>query len=115
MRGHLREAAEILDTAIEIARVAGHEQGLLWNLFARSFTATAAGDTPTALSPARESAALMRGGERSFPATGSGHALAAARLADGDAAGALEALTDAGGDGRPALHPGMRGGPARSN
>src|SRR6185312_5647766 len=30
MRGRLREAAELLDTAIEIARVAGHEQGLVW-------------------------------------------------------------------------------------
>ena len=104
MRGRLREAAEILDTAIEIARVAGHEQGLVWNLFARSFTATAAGDSALALTLARESAALIRGNERSFPSTGTGHALAAARLADGDAAGALEALADAGGRG-PAPHP----------
>ena len=54
LRGRLREAAEILDTAIEIARVAGHEQGLMWNLFARSFTASAAGDTAAALALARE-------------------------------------------------------------
>ena len=39
MAGRLRDAAELLDTAIEIARVAGHEQGMLWNLFARAFVA----------------------------------------------------------------------------
>ena len=35
--------------------------------------------------------------ERSFPSTGAGHALAAALLADGDPAGAVEALVEAGG------------------
>ena len=49
MVGRLRDAAEVLDTAIEIARVAGHEQGMMWNLFARSFAALAAGDNATAL------------------------------------------------------------------
>ena len=36
MVGRLRDAAEVLDTAIEIARVAGHDQGMMWNLFARA-------------------------------------------------------------------------------
>ncbi|MDA0166920.1 AAA family ATPase, partial [Solirubrobacter ginsenosidimutans] len=98
MRGRLREAADILDTAIEIARVAGHEQGTVWNLFARSFTATAAGENALALTLAREAAATLRGMQRSFPSTGAGHALAAALLADDDAAGALHALLQAGGD-----------------
>ena len=98
MVGRLREAAEVLDTAIEIARVAGHEQGMMWNLFARAFTALAAGDNATALSAAREATAVMRAVERSFPATGAGHALAAALLAHDDAAGAREALIDACGE-----------------
>ena len=44
MRGRLREAAEVFETAIEAARVAGHAQGLAWNLFGRSLVASAAGD-----------------------------------------------------------------------
>ena len=98
MVGRLRESAEVLDLAIEIARVAGHEQGMMWNLFARAFTALAAGDHATALSAAREATAVMRGVERSFPATGAGHALAAALLAHEDPAGAREALIDACGE-----------------
>ena len=67
---------------------------MMWNLFARSFTASAAGDTATALATAREASGLMHATTtRSFPTTGTGHALAAALLADGDPAGALEALT----------------------
>ena len=97
MRGRLREAADVFETAIEVARVAGADQGLAWNLFGRSLVASAAGDVPTALATARESMDLLRGMERSFPTTGAGHALAAALLADGDAAGAVDALVEAGG------------------
>ena len=60
-RGRLREASELLDEAIEIARVGGHAQGMAWNLFARSFAATAAGDTALALARRSESVAAMRG------------------------------------------------------
>jgi DNA-binding NarL/FixJ family response regulator len=95
--GRLREAAELLDEAIEIARVGGQAQGMAWNLFARSFAATAAGDTALALATARESVAVLQGSQPAFPATGANHALAAALLADGDAAGAREALLEAGG------------------
>ncbi|WP_053227594.1 helix-turn-helix transcriptional regulator [Solirubrobacter soli] len=95
--GRLREAGELLDEAIEMARVAGQAQGLAWNLFARSFVATAMGDTALALATARESVAVLRDAEPSFPASGAGHALAAALLADGDAPGALAALLEAGG------------------
>ena len=103
--GRLREAAEILDEAIEIARVGGQAQGMAWNLFARSFAATAAGDTALALATARESVAALRGVEPSFPATGAHHSLAAALFADGDADGAREALLEAGGDEALALIP----------
>ena len=103
--GRLREAAEILDEAIEIARVGGQAQGMAWNLFARSFAATAAGDTALALATARESVAVLRGVEPSFPATGAHHSLAAALFADGDADGAREALLEAGGDEALALIP----------
>jgi DNA-binding CsgD family transcriptional regulator len=97
MRGRLREAAEVFDTAIEAARVAGHEQGAAWNLFGRSLVASMIGDPATALATARESVEALRGMERSFPTTGAGLALANALLADGDPAGAAEVLLDAGG------------------
>lgn len=97
MRGRLREAVEVFDVAIETARVAGNAQGLAWNLFGRSMAASMIGDGATALATARESMETLRGIQRSFPSTGSGQALAYARLADGDAAGAEEALLDAGG------------------
>ena len=67
MCGRLREAAEVLDTAIEIARVAGHEQGMAWNLFARSFTALAAGDNATALTTAREASRVMQTDRAQLP------------------------------------------------
>jgi ATP/maltotriose-dependent transcriptional regulator MalT len=95
MRGRLREAAELFETAIEVARVAGQEIGAAWNLFGRSLTASAMGDAPAALAMARESNEMLRGKERTFPSTGAGHALAAALLADGDPAGAAEALLEA--------------------
>ena len=64
----------------------------MWNLFARAFTALAAGDNATALSAAREASRVMQTVERSFPATGAGHALAAALLAHDDPAGARDVL-----------------------
>src|SRR5262249_25138781 len=94
MRGDLAAANEVFETAIEAARVNGNQQGLAWNLFGRSIAADMAGDTATALSTARESIDTLRGMERSFPTTGAGHALAAALLAAGDAAGAEEVLLD---------------------
>ncbi|MDA0142478.1 helix-turn-helix transcriptional regulator, partial [Solirubrobacter deserti] len=97
MLGRLREAIEVFDVAIESARVGGHAQGLAWNLFGRSFAASAVGDHATALTTAREGAQLLAGAEPSFPTTGTGHALAAALLADGDPAGAEAALLEAGG------------------
>ena len=72
---------------------------------ARSFAASAAGDTALALSTAQESVAALSEVEPSFPAGGANHALAAARLADGDAEGASEALLEAGGGGSLALIP----------
>ncbi|MDA0174740.1 AAA family ATPase, partial [Solirubrobacter taibaiensis] len=106
MVGRLREAADLFDVAIETARVGGQDQGLAWNLFGRSFTAAALGDQATALATARECTKLLLAFERSFPNTGAGHALAAALLTDGDAAGAEAALLEAGGGDELPLIPG---------
>jgi hypothetical protein len=65
---------------------------MAWNLFSRSLTATAAGDVETALATAEEAAQALRGIDKSFPAVGTGLALAAALLSSGDAARAAEEL-----------------------
>jgi DNA-binding NarL/FixJ family response regulator len=103
-RGRPADAAEVLDTAIEIARLTGHAEGQAWNLFARSLAATAAGDVETALRAGEESVEALRGLGKSFPSLGAGMALAAALLAAGDAARAeQELVTAAGGDELPLM------------
>ena len=95
--GRLAEAAELLDTAVEIARLAAHGQGLAWNLGGRSLVATAAGDVEGALSTAEEAVEAMSGQENTFPAVWSGFALAAALVRAGEPARAMETLMAAGG------------------
>ena len=55
MRGRLAESGELLDRAVEAARLSGHAQGLAWNLLNRSHTALQAGDVELALEAACES------------------------------------------------------------
>jgi DNA-binding CsgD family transcriptional regulator/tetratricopeptide (TPR) repeat protein len=105
MRGRLAEAGEVLDTAVEIARVSDHKEGMAWNLFARSLTATAAGDLEIALAAAEESVDALRGLDRSFPSAGAGLALASALLEAGEPDAALEALHGAAGGSGLALFP----------
>jgi DNA-binding CsgD family transcriptional regulator/tetratricopeptide (TPR) repeat protein len=90
-RGRLGEAADVLDTAVEIARVSRHAAGAGWNLFARSLAATAAGDVDTALATADESARALRTLDMRFPAAGAGLARAAALLDAADPTGAPRA------------------------
>ena len=53
-----------------------HSEGLVWNLFARSRAATAAGDVEPALALAEEAVEAARPGGGAFPAMGAGVALA---------------------------------------
>jgi ATP/maltotriose-dependent transcriptional regulator MalT len=92
LHGELAEAAELLDTAVEIARLSGHREGLAWNLFLRAQVATAAGDAETALAAAEESVGAMRDSVPCFPKTGAGLAHAAALLGVEDPQGAVGAL-----------------------
>src|SRR5262249_42751501 len=55
VRGQLAEAAELLDGAIEAARLLGQTQALAGNLFNRSVVAVATGDLDTAMTTAQES------------------------------------------------------------
>jgi ATP/maltotriose-dependent transcriptional regulator MalT len=76
VRGRLAEASELLDGAIEAARLLGSPPALAGNLFNRSVVALAAGDLDVALATAEESAELTRGLDEGFVT-----AWAAARLA----------------------------------
>jgi tetratricopeptide (TPR) repeat protein len=93
--GRLDDAAEVLDTAIEIARLHGHASNLGWTLFGRSIVATAAADVETALACAEESGEVLAELDRSLPAAWSALALAAALLPAGEPARAVDAVRHA--------------------
>jgi ATP/maltotriose-dependent transcriptional regulator MalT len=76
VRGKLAEATELLDGAIEAARLLGQTQALAGNLFNRSVVAVATGDLDTALATAEESVELTSDLDEGFVT-----AWAAARLA----------------------------------
>jgi DNA-binding NarL/FixJ family response regulator len=101
MLGRLDESAELLDRAVESARLTGDAQGLAWNLLNRSHTALQAGDVSLARSTADESAGLIAGLDHGLVSAYSGVALGGALLATGDPARAVEVLI--GGAGGEAL------------
>ncbi len=76
VRGKLAEATELLDGAIEAARLLGSPPALAGNLFNRSVVALAVGDLDIALATAKESVELTRDLDEGFVT-----AWAAARLA----------------------------------
>ena len=90
LSGELAEGGEMLDGAIEEARLLGNAQSLAGLLLNRSLTALAAGDIEVAVSTAEESVELTRGMDNGLIPAATGLALAAARLETGDAG-----LTDA--------------------
>jgi ATP/maltotriose-dependent transcriptional regulator MalT len=106
LRGQLTEAAELLDNAVEGARLSGNVQALAGNLGNRSFAALAAGDVGIALATAEECVELTSGLDQSLVCA-AGVAHAAALLETGDAGRAVESLTaSSGGDNLP-LIPGV--------
>ena len=106
MRGRLADSAELLDGAIEAARLSGDAQALAWNLLNRSHTALQMGDVPLASSSAQESAELTRGIDHGLISAYAGVAVAGALLADGDARRAVDVLVDAAGGDALVLIPG---------
>jgi ATP/maltotriose-dependent transcriptional regulator MalT len=107
--GRLEAAAEIHETAVEVARLSGHSQGLAWNLIGRSLTATAAGDVDTALAAAEEAVEVVEDEDMSFPAMWVRAGLATALVEAGDYARATELLlSGCGGEELPRVPPGWR-------
>jgi DNA-binding CsgD family transcriptional regulator len=106
LRGHLAEAGELLDNAVEGARLSGNVQALAGNLINRSLTALAAGDLEMALSTAEENADLTHGLDQSL-VCGAGVALAAALLESGDPERAVDVLVASSGGEELPLIPGV--------
>ncbi len=92
--GRPAESAEVVDGAIEAARLIGNDHSLGWHLFNRTFAAVAEGDLDTALATAEESVALA---SNLVPGPVRGHAyvaLAYALLERGDRTGCAEVLIE---------------------
>jgi len=93
-RGHLAEAAEVLDGAIDATRLSYDPQALAFNLFNRAAAALASGDLASSLEMAREAVDLTRGighgmiGVRALIVWG------AALLENGQPDRAIEAVAD---------------------
>ena len=60
VQGRMAESCEVLDGAVEAARLMGNVQGLAWILLNRAMAASAAGDVEVALATATESLELAK-------------------------------------------------------
>ena len=98
MVGRLREAAELLDTATEAARLTGNPQALAWALFCRAFVAVPAGDNKTAIAAGQESLELAQGAGQHVIAARAASVLAVALLDAGEQERASSVLTGSVGD-----------------
>src|SRR5215218_1594997 len=106
VRGRLAEASEMLDGAIDAARLLGNTHALAWNLFNRSVVALAVGDVEIALATARESVDLSRELDEGFVSAWAATRLAAVLLETGQPADAVELLLGSAGGEELTLIPG---------
>jgi DNA-binding CsgD family transcriptional regulator/tetratricopeptide (TPR) repeat protein len=106
LRGQLAEATELLDNAVEGARLSGNVQALAGNLVNRSLTALAAGDLETALATAEENLDLTQGLDQSLVCAAA-VALAAALVEGGDPQRAVDVLVRSSGGEELSLIPGV--------
>jgi ATP/maltotriose-dependent transcriptional regulator MalT len=107
--GRIAEAGELLDGAVEAARLSGNVQALGWNLLSRAFTAVAAGDLTAALAAARESVEITRDLDDTLVSIHAGLALATALFETGETERAIEVfMTAAGGEELPRVTGGWR-------
>ena len=104
MSGRLRDSAELLDGAIEAARLADNQQALAWALFNRAMTALHGGELDAALLLAQESADLTREPRGTMLGCFSGLILGMALVESGSADPGVEIMIDrAGGPDLPLL------------
>jgi DNA-binding NarL/FixJ family response regulator len=93
-RGDLAGSGELLDEAVEGARLSGNAQSLAGNLLNQSLTALAAGDLEFALAAAEESVDLTEHLDQGLVSASAGLALAAVLCERGDGAGAVAAMVE---------------------
>jgi DNA-binding CsgD family transcriptional regulator/tetratricopeptide (TPR) repeat protein len=99
MQGRVAESGEVLDGAVEAARLVDNLQGVAWNLFNRTFAAIAAGDVQIALATAEQSVEIAKDLDEGMLSGHAAWALAAARFESGRAEEAADLLVaDVGGE-----------------
>ena len=106
LSGHLADAGELLDNAVEGARLSGNIQALAGGLINRSLTALTAGNLKMALATAEENADLTEGLDQSL-VCGAGVALASALVENGDPLRAADVLVSSSGGDELPLIPGV--------
>ena len=107
--GRIAQSADLLDEAVDAARLSGNAQALGWNLLSRAFTALAGGDLDTATSAARESVEVTRDLDDTLVCTYASVALASTLYESGEPERAIEILlTSAGGEELPRIASGWR-------
>ena len=107
--GRIAESENLLDEAVDAARLSGNAQALGWNLLSRAFTALAGGDLDTAMAAARESVEVTVDLDDTLVSTYASVALASTLYETGEAARAIEILlTAAGGEELPRIASGWR-------
>ena len=92
MEGRMAESAEVIDGAVEAARLVDNMQGVAWNLFNRAFGALAAGDVELALATAEESIDIVKDLDDSILLGHASFVRAAALCEDGRAEQAADLL-----------------------
>jgi DNA-binding CsgD family transcriptional regulator/tetratricopeptide (TPR) repeat protein len=109
LTGRTERSAEVLEDAIEAARLVDDAQGLSMNLFNRALAATMAGDFDTALATGAESVELARSVDNGVITAFAGAIHAQTLLEIGDAPAARDLLlSSVGGDEIPLLAGGWR-------
>ena len=107
--GRVAESGEVLDDAVDAARLLDNVYALVWNLLTRSLAAFAAGDIELALATAEESVQLASGMDAGDASAWAALALATVLCETGDAARAAALLLhSAGGDELQAIGGGRR-------
>ena len=95
--GRPREAAELLEGAVEAARLVQHPLAMAWSLLNQSFAYTMAGEADDALRTGEEAWTVVQGLDGSIVGAWAGAAHAVALLEKGETARAAEMLVAAGG------------------
>jgi DNA-binding CsgD family transcriptional regulator len=106
VRGKLAAATELLDGAVEAARLLGNREALAWSLFNRSVVALAAGEPEIAHATAEESFQLTRDVPESYVTAWAAVRLAATLCETGQPAQAVELLLGSAGGVELTLIPG---------